>query len=238
MNPSETMAKAKAAAVKALEIDEILSEAHTSLAFIRFRQDWDWAGAEKEFARAIEVNPGSATSHHWYAVYLAAMGRSEEAISEIKRAQELDPLSLIITSAAGRVYHFARQYDKAIQEYLKTLEMDENYGEAHFNLGFTYEQTGMYEEAILELQKAITLSEKRPVMLAVLGHVYSMAGKQREARTVLEQLQEFSDRCQVSPLHLAIVYTGLGEQEKALECFEKAYDERSGLMVFLKVEPL
>ena len=237
-SPREMISKAKAAAVKALEIDESLAEAHTSLAFIKFRLDWDWAGAEKEFARAIELNPGSAASHHWYALYLTAMSRQTEAMREIKRAQELDPLSLIITSAAGRVYHFAEQYDQALEEYRKTFEMDPNYAEAHFNLGLTYAQKGMYEEAIAELQEAIKLSENRTVMLAVLGHIYSMAGKQTQARSVLEQLNELSSRCYVSPLEIAIVYTGLGEKDLAFERFEKAYLERAGALIYLKVEPL
>jgi TolB-like protein/Tfp pilus assembly protein PilF len=237
-HPLEMMPKAKAAAVKALEIDESLAEAHTSLAFIKFRLDWDWAGAEKEFARAIELNPGSATSHHWYALYLTAMDRQDEAIREIKRAQELDPLSLIIASAVGRVYHFAGQCDQALEEYRKTLEMDPNYGETHFNLGFTYAKKGMYAEAIAELQEAIKLSENRTVMLAVLGHVYAMAGKETQARSVLEQLNELSNRCYVSPLDMAIVYTGLREKESTFEWFEKAYLERSGALIYLKVEAL
>jgi TolB-like protein/Tfp pilus assembly protein PilF len=236
--PLEMMPKAKAAAVKALEIDETLAEAHTSLAFIKFRLDWDWVGAEKEFARAIELNPGSATSHHWYALYLTAMDRQAEAIHEIKRAQELDPLSLIIASAVGRIYHFARQYDEALDEYRKTLQMDANYGEAHFNLGLTYEQKGMYPEAIAELLEAIKLSGNRTVMLAVLGHVYSTAGRQLESHAVLTQLDGLSSQCYVSPLDKAIVYTGLGERDQAFEWFEKAYQEHSGPLVYLKVDPI
>ncbi|MGI9068854.1 MAG: tetratricopeptide repeat protein [Pyrinomonadaceae bacterium] len=166
------------------------------------------------------------------------MDRQAEAIREIKRAQELDPLSLIIASAVGRVYHFAGQYDQALEEYRKTLEMDANYGEAHFNLGFTYAKKGMYGEAIAELQEAIKLSENRTVMLAVLGHFYSMAGKQTQARSVLEQLNELSNRCYVSPLDMAIVYTGLGEKEPTFEWFEKAYQERAGALIYLKVEAL
>jgi TolB-like protein/Tfp pilus assembly protein PilF len=236
--PPEMMSKAKAAAVKALEIDETLAEAHTSLAFIKFRLDWDWAVAEKEFARAIELNPSTATSHHWYAIYLTAMDRQEEAIHQIKWAQELDPLSLIIASAAGRIYHQARQYDRAQEECLKALDMDANYGEAHLNLGMTYGQKGMHEEAIAEFQAAFKLSESRPVMLAVLGYHYSKAGKQEEARSVLKQLERMPSQLYVSPLDMAIIYTGLGEKEQAIEWFEKAYQERSGLMVFLKVDPL
>lgn len=217
-----------------MEIDEALAEAHTSLAFIKFRGEWNWAEAEKEFQRAIELNPGTAASHHWYALYLTAMGQQAEAIKQIKCAQELDPLSLIITSAAGRVLHFASHYEEALQEFQKALEMDPNYAEAHFNLGFTYAAKGLYSEAIGELRKALDLSTNRTLILAVLGHTYSMAGKQAEARKVLEQLHKLS-KC---PLEMAIVYTGLGEFPQALEWFEKAFEERSGPLVYLKVEAL
>ena len=236
--PQEAMPKAKVAAIKALEIDDTLAEAHISLAFVKFRFDWDWEGAERGFERAIELNPGSATAHHWYALYLTAMGRLREAITKIKQAQELDPLSLIINSAAGRIFHFARQYDRAVGAYQKTLEMDSNYGEAHLNLGLTYEQKGMYEEAIAELNKAITLSGDRPIILAVLGHTYAMAGRRGEARDALDELKELSKRCYVSSLDIAIVYMGLSEKDRAFEWLQKAYEDRSGLLVFLKVEPL
>jgi TolB-like protein/Tfp pilus assembly protein PilF len=236
-DPAEIMSRAKAAALRALEIDDALAEAHTSLAFIKFRVDWDWAGAEKEFARAVELKPGLAAAHHWYALYLSAVGRHSEGIEEIKRAQELDPLSLIITSASGRIFHFARDYDRALEEYRKALEMDAGYGEAYFNLGLTYEQKRMYSEAIAALQKALTLSDNRTVMLAVLGHIYSMAGKQDDARRVLAQLNDLSKQGKASPLEMAIVHAGLDETDQAFELLERALEEHSGPLVYLKVEP-
>lgn len=238
MPAREAMQRAKAATASALELDDTLAEAHTSLAFVKFRLDWDWEGAERGFERALELNPNYATAHHWYAIYLSAMGRFDEAIAEIERALALDPLSLIVSSAAGRLCHFAGRYDEAVRQYRKTLEMDPDYGEAHFNLGLTYEQKGMHEEAIAELQKAVDLSGARTPIRAVLGYAYATAGRPDEARAILCELKELSEREHASPMEVAIVYTGLGERDEAIRWMEKAYEERSGVLVFLKVEPL
>jgi TolB-like protein/Tfp pilus assembly protein PilF len=236
--PSEAMPRAKAAAMKALEIDDTLAEAHTSLAFVKFRLDWDWAGAELEFGRALELNPNYAAAHHWYAVYLSAMGRHEEALPEIERALELDPLSLIISSAAGRLLQFAGRYDEAVGQCRKALEMDPNYGEARLNLGLAYEQMGRPEEAIAELQTAIDLSRNRALIMAVLGHAYAKAGRLDEARATLEQVRGLAEKGHASSLDVAIVYAGLGEKDEALAWLQKGCEERSGPWVFLKVEPL
>ena len=163
LSPKETFSKAKAAAVKALEIDDTLAEAHAALALVHLRYDWDWSATEREIKRAIALNPNYATTYHWYADYLVVMGRLDEAIAQIKRAQELDPLSLIINTVVGlRLYH-ARQYDQAIEQCQKTLEMDPNFAQAHFALGEAYEQKAKYEEAIAALQKATTSFPHQPV---------------------------------------------------------------------------
>jgi TolB-like protein/Tfp pilus assembly protein PilF len=236
--PRDAMPKAKAAAVKALEIDDALAEAHTSLAFVKFRLDWDWAGAEREFLRALELNPNYAAAHHWYAVYLSAMGQHAEAIMEIDRALDLDPLSLIISSAKGRLLQFAGRYDEAVGQCRKALEMDPNYGEARLNLGLAYEQMGLHDKAITELQRAIDLSRNRALIMAVLGHAYAKAGKLDEARATLERVRELSEKGHASPLDVAIVYAGMGEKDEALTWLQKGCAERSGPWVFLKVEPL
>ncbi|MFQ5754201.1 MAG: tetratricopeptide repeat protein, partial [bacterium] len=168
--------KAKSVALRALEIDETLAEAHTSLALIKYRLDWDWIGAEKEFQRAIELNPAYGTAYHWYSEYLSAVKRHEEAIEQAKKALEVDPLSLIINRNLGRVYYWAREYDLAIQEYQKTLELDHNWGAGYISLGRAYVQKGMFEESINAYKKAIELAGRTSFILYQLGHAYAAAG--------------------------------------------------------------
>jgi TolB-like protein/DNA-binding winged helix-turn-helix (wHTH) protein/Tfp pilus assembly protein PilF len=237
LSPKETFSKAKAAAAKALAIDDTLSEAHAALALVHLRYDWDWSATEREIKRAIALNPNYATTYHWYADYLVVMGRLDEAIAQIKRAQELDPLSLIINTVLGlRLYH-ARQYDQAIEQCQKTLEMDPNFAQAHFALGEAYEQKAKYEEAIAELQKATTLSPSSPFLFSALGHAYAMSGQAGEAMKILEKLQRLSRQRYVSPHEMAMIYTGLGEKDQAFAWLEKAYADRSWRLPFLNVEP-
>jgi tetratricopeptide (TPR) repeat protein len=235
LSPKEAVTRAKAAAVKALQIDDTLAEAHTTLAGIRSTYDWDRVGAEREYKRAIELNASYATAHQRYSLYLMAMGRTEESLAEIKRAQELDPVSLSINTSLGWRLYFARQYDQAIEQYRKTLEMDSNFGRAHFNLGQAYEQKGMYEEAIAEFHKAFNFSRDRAV--AALGHAYAMSGKRREARKVLEELEELSKRRYISPYGIALIYTGLGERDQAFAWLQRACEDHSFGLNHLKVEP-
>ena len=223
------MRKAKAAALKVIEIDDTLGEAHASLAFVRFRLDWDWPEAEREFKRAIELNNKYPTAHHWYALYLAAMGRLEEAICEIKKAQELDPLSLIISTAAGRVFFFARLYDQALEQCRRTLETEPNFIQAHFDLGMIHVQKARFDEAIAEFQKAVALSGGRSLMLAVLGHAHGRAGRKNDELALLKSLSAFEK---------AIVYAGVLDRDQAIRELQTAYEERSGLLVYLKVEPM
>jgi tetratricopeptide (TPR) repeat protein len=237
----EGFAKARAAVLKALEIDDTLAEAHTSLARIKSSFDWDWVAAEEEFRRAIELNPNYATAHHLYGRHLMMMGRFDEAAVEIRRASELDPLSLLINADLSAPLSFARQYDQAIESLRETLEMDPNFALAHVRLGGAYEFKGMYEEAIAEYQRAIELSGSsadNPTMSTMLAHCYAASGRRDQARDILNRLKEQSQRGYVSPCDIAEVHAALGEEDQAFEWLEKAYEARSASLRFLKVDQL
>jgi DNA-binding winged helix-turn-helix (wHTH) protein/tetratricopeptide (TPR) repeat protein len=234
----EALARARAAAVKALEIDPELAEAHTSLALVKFRLDWDWAAAETEFRRAIQLNPGYASAHHFYGLYLSAMGRPAEAMASLRLAQELDPLSLIIGAALGRAFHFAQQSERAREQYLKTLEMDPDFAEAHLNLALVHTQRSRFEEAAAELQRAMVVAGRRPLLQAILGYVYGISGERERAQRTLDELAALSVERPVPTLYLVYPHIGLGQTERAFELLEKAYEERSGLLVYAKVEPI
>jgi eukaryotic-like serine/threonine-protein kinase len=237
----EGFAKARAAVLKALEIDDKLAEAHTSLARIKSSFDWDWLAAEEEFRRAIELNPNYATAHHLYGRHLMIMGRFDEAAVEIRRASELDPLSLLINADLSAPLFFARQYDRAIESLRETLEMDPNFALAHVRLGGAYEFKGMYEEAIAEYQRAIELSGSsadNSTMSAMLAHSYAASGRGDQARDILNRLKEQSQRGYVSPCDIAEVHAALGEEDQAFEWLEKAYELRSSDLRFLRVSQL
>ena len=229
---------AKAAATRALELDDKLAEAHTSLAFVKFGYDWDWAESERGFKQAIQLNAGYATAHNWYAVCLAALGRSDEAFAQIKRAHELDPLSLPINTNLGWLLHLARRFDEAIEQYLKTIELDEGFGLAHRRLGQTYEQKQMYSEAIVEFQKAGTLSGEDVELLSARGHFYAMLGETDKANEVLRQLNALAERRYVPAYMVARVYLGFGDNDRVFELLEEACGERYGYLAYLNVEPL
>ena len=233
-SPKEIYPLVAAAAQKAIELDDTLAEAHTSLA-AAYEYEWDWPKAEEQYRRAIEMNPNYATAHHWYAAYLISRLRSDEAIREIKQAQELDPLSLIINTSLGRVLYGARQYDRAVEQLKKTIDMDSNFAEAHFQIAMVYEQKRMYAEALAEYQKAIELYQD-PTMTAWPARIYALTGRRTDAERVLAQLKELSKQKYVSPYPLATVYVALGEKDKAFEYLEKVYDERSYYVVFLNID--
>ncbi|MGH9814035.1 MAG: tetratricopeptide repeat protein, partial [Candidatus Acidiferrales bacterium] len=235
--PHEARPLGKAAALKALELDPNLGEAHASLAAAYQYYDWDWAAAEREFRRAIELNPNYASAHQWYANYLVMFGRHAESLAEARRARELDPLSLIINVTFGWRFYFARRYDDALAQHRKTAELDPNFALARYSLGMTYEQKGMYEAALAEFRRALALSGDDPHALANLGHVYALAGNRVEARSVLAQLEQLAKKKYVPPYYVAEIYVALGEKEPAFRWLEKAYEERSSRLVFLKVEP-
>ncbi|MGB2888579.1 MAG: tetratricopeptide repeat protein, partial [Candidatus Acidiferrales bacterium] len=237
--PKEGYPRAKEAALKALQLDETLAEAHTSLASVKTSYDWDWSGGEREFQRAIALNPSYATAHHWHAVTLMIMGRSEEAIAEVKRALELDPLSLIINRTLGQVFYLARQYDQAIEQLRKTLEFDPSFVRAHSFLGLAYIQKFMYKEGIAEFEKELVVSPGTPYALSVLGYAYAAAGRRAEAPKVLDKLNELSKQKYVPAVSRVGIYVGLGEKDKAFEWLEKDYEDRSigNSFASIKVDP-
>jgi DNA-binding winged helix-turn-helix (wHTH) protein/TolB-like protein/Tfp pilus assembly protein PilF len=235
--PKESMQRAKDAALQALELDGSLAEAHTSLAKIKQFYDWDWEGAEASFQRAIALNPDYETAHHWYAQLLMDIGRAQEAFREIHRARELSPHSLIINTDVGSLYQDVRDYDQAINLYRKVIEMDANFARAHLELGRALEQKGLYEDALKEVGRAIELSDETPRLLASLGYIYAVSGNQGKALQTIEKLNQRARQAYVSPYHRAMIYAGLGKKAEALQLLEQAYQERFGLLVYLRIEP-
>jgi len=237
LSRKESYERAKAAATKALELDDNLAEAHTSLALVKMEYEWEWASSEGEFKRAIQLNPGFAEAHHQYSHYLTAMGRSSESLAESLRALELDPLSLVLNGHLAWHYLYARQYDQAIQQCQKTAELDRNYPETADFRGLAYEQKGMYREAIAELQMAVNLSGNSPHIKAELGHAYAIAGETTPALDILDELKRGSTETHISSYDIAVIYIGLGRKDQALEALENAYQERSEWLRYVKVDP-
>jgi serine/threonine protein kinase/lipopolysaccharide biosynthesis regulator YciM len=239
LSPEESIPRAETAAKRAMEIDDSLAEAYEALAHVRILYDWNWSESEQEFKRAIQVNPGFATAHQRYSLLLTVTGQLDEAIVQIKQAQELEPLSLIINTDVALIFYIARQYDRAIEQSRNVIEMDPNFGVAHFVLGLAYEQKKSYKDAIQELQQGISASGGITVMTGALGHTYAVSGNRDKALTVLNELKELSKRRYVSPYSIAIVYIGLGEKDQAFEWLQKAYEDRSVWLIHLhlKVDP-
>jgi len=237
MAPHNAYPKAREAAEKALLLDPQLAEAHTSLGLIKFQYDWDWDGAERELQEAISINPSYAPAHHFYADYLKAMGRFDEALVEIEKAQELDPLSLAISTGVGHVLYLSQQYDEAIEQYQKAVELDPNFMITHIWFGRPYLEKGMYEEAISELETAVKLSGESTLALAMLGHGLASAGRSDEAMEILEKLKERSRKQYVPSYWIAVIYNGFKDKEQVLNWMVKAYEERSSWLVWTNVEP-
>ena len=225
MAPKEAFPKAKAAATKALELDDTLGEAHTSLAFCLDLYDWNWDSAEREFKRAIDINPGYATAHHWYGWHLAELGRKDEAIAEMREAANLDPLSLIISADLADLLLVARLYEQSMQQSLSTLAMDPTFAVAHYQLGQAYVQNRMYSDAMVEFQKAIELSGANTTFTANLAYVYALAGRRGEAVKILNE-QKNRDNGYSNPAEIALIYVGLGKNDEAMTWLERAYEER------------
>jgi tetratricopeptide (TPR) repeat protein len=237
LSPSATFPHAKAAVTKALSLDDSLAEAHTSLAFVKLYYDRDWAAAEREFRRAIDLNPNYANGHHWYAEFLSLVGRHNDAIAESERARELDPLSSIINTWVSSRYFFARQYDKALEESRNAVEMDPNFVPARLVLGQAYEQKRMLKEAIAEFETAVSLSGGSSVYAASLAHAFGVAGRRADALRVLKDLRKMAQSRFVSSYDLALAYVALGDNAKTFELLNAAVQERSPRVAFLGVEP-
>ncbi len=238
ISPVEGYPKAKAAAMKALQLDDSLAEAHYTAGAIIMFYDLDWVTAEQEFRRAIEINSGLELSYELYSYLLLALGRVDEGVATAKRGLQIAPLSVVLSDDVASAYYIARRYDEALQQYQKSLEIDPNHYGGALGLGQVYEIKGRHEEAIRELQKAILLGGRTSGALVLLGHAYASSGKQAEAQKIVDELNEMAKQTYVSPYDLAILYVGLGDKQQALEQLDKAYDDRAGWIIYLKVEPL
>jgi TolB-like protein/DNA-binding winged helix-turn-helix (wHTH) protein/Flp pilus assembly protein TadD len=233
----DAFSRAKAAAIRALELNGSMVEGQTSLAFVSANYDFNWKAAEDGYQRAIALNPNYANAHHWYADFLSAMGRHEQAIAESKRARDLDPLSPIIITWLGWRYQLARQFDQAIVEYRRALELDPNFPPAHMVLGQAYEQKRMLEEATAELEQAVNLSGSGAIYLASLAHAYGVAGRRGDALQLIRKLEHLAAEQQVSSYDMALAFVGLDDKDQAFSWLERAASDHAGRLMFLNVEP-
>ncbi len=238
MSPREAAPQAKAAAMKALEIDDNLDDAHFVLATLKLGYDWDWSGAERELKRAIQINPNNAGAHAEYGTYLEALGRFDEAVAERERCRQLEPILPISIADVGYPLYYAGRYDEALLHYQKALEIDPNFSWGHLWIGQVYVQQGLYDKAFIEIRKAVELSGGNVRQIATLGHAYAVAGKRDEALKILDELQRPAAQKYVSPFFVALIYAGLGEKDQAFAWLEKAYQERHPYMILIKVEPV
>jgi Flp pilus assembly protein TadD len=237
MSPADSMPKAKEASRKALELDDTLPEAHVDMAVVYFFYDYDWAAADTEFRRAIELKPDYAKAHEYYGWFLVTVGRREEGVAESRKAAQLDPLSPETNSNVGQSLYQARLYDEAIDQLRKTLDMEPSYWLAHQFLGLSYEAKGDLPKAIVELKQARKLEANVHWILAELGCAYAVSGNRNEAEQSLKELKDASKQSYVPPYDFARVYNGLGDRQQALTFLEKAYEERSMLLTNLPTDP-
>jgi TolB-like protein/Tfp pilus assembly protein PilF len=235
--PMQAYEKAKAAAKTASSLDNRIAEAHAALGFAKLRFDWDWKGAETEHQRALELNSNYVTAHLWYGLYLAAMGRFDEALAEMKQARLLDPLALVTNTHLGWILYLGRRNDEAVEQLKKTLEIEPNFPLARFFLGFAYAQQARYADAIAEFEKASDSTGGHPGALAGLGHAHALVGNRAEAQKFLTKLKTNASQRYVSPYFIALVHVGFGEIDEAFQWLETAYDHRSDWLVHLKIEP-
>ena len=234
--PREVWQKAKDAATQAVRMGDSLPETHISLALVRENYDWDWAGAEAEFQKAIQLNPNSAAAHNWYGDCLTKLGRFEEARQELKKAQELDPLSMLINTTVGRQLYFSRQYPSAIEQLQKALQMDQNFVPAQHAIEAAYAQNGMYKDAVAERQKVLTLSGN-PDLAAAIGADYAQSGYTGVMQSWLDGLKEVSKRGYVSAYDIAEIYARIGQKTQALVWLEQAFNQRDSKLTYIRVEP-
>jgi tetratricopeptide (TPR) repeat protein len=234
----EAMPKARAAAAKALEIDDDLAEAHVSLGYVSFTYEWDWSAAGKHFEQALALNPAYSRAHTFYAFYLSSVGRSEEALAVAKRALDLDPASPAVSHSLAVQLYLARKFDRAIEQAHDTLEMDANFAISYAVLGEVYLSKGMYRKGLPALEEYSALSRSSATSLALLGYSHARLGERKEALQMIEELKAASKQSFVPALFVALVYTGLEDQDQAFTWLEKAYEERFNRLAYLKVEPL
>jgi TolB-like protein/DNA-binding winged helix-turn-helix (wHTH) protein/Tfp pilus assembly protein PilF len=234
LSPEDAFPKAKAAVTKALSLDDNLAEAHTSLAFISDLHDWDWESAGKEYERAIALNPGYATAHHWYAWHLIVMGRNSDGIAELRKAESLDPLSLIISADLADALCIAHLYDESVQQSRRTLEMDPNFAIAHYELGQAFEQKRMHNEAIGEFQRAIELSGDNDVFYANLAYAYAHSGKKEEAIKIAKDLEDQLSERSSTDASIALIYVGLDDKDQAMIWLNKAYQARFNPSILMR----
>lgn len=236
ISPRDAFSKGRAAAERALEIDNTLAEIHASLAHLNMHH-YQWQDAERQFKRAIELDPNYTTAHHWYAYYLMFNGRVRESLAEITRTIDLDPLSPVLIESLGQLFYFARRYDNAIEQHRQSLDIDPHYFPAHIGLARAFEQKKLYDEAFTEIERAMALSPDSMDILASLGHMYAVSEQTEKALGVLAKLNERSQTKHVSPYNIAVVYVGLGERDEALEWLNKAHLEQSEGMIYLTIDP-
>jgi TolB-like protein/Tfp pilus assembly protein PilF len=235
--PTEAYPKAKAAAMKALELEPSLAEPHATLGVIKRDFEWDWSGAEQDFARAVALNPGYAEAYHWHGTLHGMLGRHAQAMATKTHALSLDPLSVVVRTDLARMLYFARDYDQSIAQYRSAIEMDPTFSTAHLWLGQAYEQRRMFDAALAEFQTGVQLTGGSAFSLSKLGHGFALAGSPDRSRSLLSQLLEFSREKYVSPFDIATIHTGLGEHDEAFSFLERAFEERSLWMGYLNVEP-
>jgi TolB-like protein/DNA-binding winged helix-turn-helix (wHTH) protein/Tfp pilus assembly protein PilF len=238
VSPHDGFPKAREAALKALEIDPSLPEAHTALGSVRFFYDWDWVAAEREYRQAIELDPNSPDAHQMLGYFLAAMGRSGEALAEMTRAHELDPLSIEKLAGIGEIHYLNRDYDKAITQFQRSLEMDPNSGFANWAIGRAQIEKHAYSEAIGSLQKSITLSGDSPDELVELARANALSGRKSEALKNVDDLTRPMEHRYVAPTSIGSIYAALGDTDRAFEWYERAFRERDVLLVLMKVDPM
>lgn len=237
VSPSFVMPKAKHLALKAVSIDETLAEAHTPLGGVKAMYDWDWVGAETDFKRAIELNPGYSSAHHAYAmVCLCPQGRLDEALAEMERAQECDPLSLFIIASTGMVLGYAGRNAEAVELLQKAIDLEPRFFLSHWSIGYAYERMGSYDKAMGSFKKAIALNGANSATTRSLGHLYGVMGRREAALGLLDELIEAGRNRYISPYDLAGIYAGLGDKAGALKCLEAAVEDHSGALVWLKVD--
>jgi serine/threonine-protein kinase len=235
--PQEAYPKAKEMALKALELDDSLAEAYTSLAWIKYRYEWDWFGAETDFNWAIGLNPRYSTAHLWYGTFLQSMGRFGEAKSELDKAKELDPFSMPVLTSIARLYYHSRQYDLAIEQCRQVLDKNPRFHWAHNILAASFLQKFMFKEAIQEFKEAIDLSEKNTSYKADLAHAYAVSGLKQDAKIILEELLSLALVEHVPKCNIALIYAALGDRDTAFRFFDEAFEERSTLLLFLNIDP-